>query len=134
MELKLSTENIRTIALFEKVTKVHAKDCISTGNSIYFLVDSKKMGVAIGKNGSNIRELRRISGKQVKIFGYSPDMETFVRNVVPDLKTIERNGNSVMISVPGESKLTVIGKSGENINAIRDMLKRHFGVENFRLR
>ena len=134
MEIKLSTENIRTIALFEKITKIHAKDCIITDNSVYFLVDAKKMGVAIGKNGANIKELRRILGKNVKIFGYSSSLEEFVGNIIPNIKTLDIAGKNVMVSIPREDKLTVIGKNGENINVIRDILKRHFRVESFKLR
>jgi N utilization substance protein A len=132
--VKLSTENIRTIALFEKVTKVHAKDCIITENSVYFLVNKEKMGQAIGKNGANIKSLRRISGRNIKIFAYSPDLEKFIRNIIPNIKNLEISNKNITLSVPHEDKLTVIGKSGENINIIRDMLKRHFGVENLKLR
>ena len=134
MQVKLSTENIRAIALFEKVTNVNVKDCIISDTSIYFLVDREQMGAAIGKNGSNIKQLRRISGKHVKIFAYSSDVEEFVRNIIPHLRTIDTEGETVTVSVPQEDKLTVIGKSGENINVIREILKRHFNIKNFKLR
>lgn len=134
MEVKLTTENIRAIALFEKVTDVHAKDCIITDNSFYFLVDAEKMGMAIGKNGSNIKELRGISGKNVKIFAYSTDMEEFLRNVIPNIKNITINEHAVTVSISQSDKVMVIGKNGENINVIRELLKRHFNVENFKLR
>lgn len=134
MDVKLSTENIRTIALFEKVTRVHSKDCIITEHSIYFLVDAEKMGMAIGKNGVNIKELRRISGKNIKIFGYSSKLEEFIKNIIPKVKSLEINDKSVSVSVQHEDKLTVIGKGGENINTIREILKRHFGIESFKLR
>ena len=42
MAVKLETEDIRNLAAFEKITKVHARDCIITDNCIYFLVDSKR--------------------------------------------------------------------------------------------
>ncbi|MBL7160389.1 MAG: NusA-like transcription termination signal-binding factor [Candidatus Aenigmarchaeota archaeon] len=134
MDVKLSTQNIRTIAMFEKVTKVNAKDCIITDNALYFLVDMEKAGMAIGKNGANIKELRRISGKHVKIFPYSPNLEEFIKNIIPNIKSVDITDKRVTISVPHEDKLTVIGKHGENINAMRDMLKRHFDVESLKLR
>lgn len=134
MDVKLSTENIRTIALFEKITKVHAKDCIITEQSVYFLVNAEKMGMAIGKGGINIKKLRRISGKHVKIFSFSPTLEEFVRNIIPTLKSLDIQDKNVTVTVAREDKLMVIGRSGENINVIRDILKRHFGIENFKLR
>jgi len=134
MDVKLSTENIRTLVLFEKVTRVNAKDCIITDHSIYFLVNAEKMGMAIGKNGSNIKELRRISGKQVKIFAYASQVEEFIRNIIPSVKSIDIREKQLMITVPHEDKLTVIGRNGENINVIREILKRHFAMETFKLR
>ena len=134
MDVKLSTENIRTIALFEQITKVHAKDSLITDHSLYFLVNGDKMGMAIGKNGVNIKELRRISDKYIKIFAFDPDVETFVRNMVPSLKSIEIREKNISITVPHEDKLTVIGRNGENINAIRNLLKRHFDIKSFKLR
>lgn len=134
MNVKLSTENIRAITLFEKITKVNPKDCIMTEHSLYFLVNAERMGMAIGKNGVNIKELRRISGKHIKIFAYSSDLETFIKNIIPSVKSIDVKEKNVTISVHHEDKLTVIGKNGENINTIRSLLKRHFDVEAFKLR
>lgn len=134
MEVKLSTENIRCIALFEKVTKVHAKDCIITEQAMYFLVGAENVGMAIGRSGSKIKELRRIAGKHVKIFAFSPDLEEFVRNMIPQARAIEIKDKAVSVSVPHEDKVMVIGRNGDNINVIRNILKRHFGVESFKLR
>ncbi len=134
MTVKLATEAIRTIALFEKVTKVHAKDCLITNNSIYFLVDEKKVGLAVGKNGSQVRELRRMFKKQVRLFGYSDDTETLIRNMIPGLKSIRMSNGSVIVSIDPHDKLPVIGKSGENINAVREILRRHCSITNLKLK
>ena len=64
MAVKLGIDSIRTIALFEKITNVHAKDCLITDDCVYFLVDPDKIGLAIGKNGSVIKEVRKsLKGK-----------------------------------------------------------------------
>jgi len=44
------------------------------------------------------------------------------------------NGDSINVSVPIEDKVNVIGKNGNNINAIREILKRHFSIQKFILR
>ena len=81
MAIKLETEAIRTIAAFERVTKVHARDCLMTDNCVYFLVEVKKIGLAIGKNGSVIKEMRRILGRPVRIFGYSENPEDMIKKL-----------------------------------------------------
>lgn len=134
MTVKLGMESIRTIAAFEKITNVHARDCLITENCIYFLVDPDKIGLAIGKNGLVIKEVRRVLGKNVKVFGYSNDPETMVKNIIPNIKRIELNGDTVNVSVPMEDKVNVIGRNGSNINAIREILKRHFSIKRFILR
>jgi len=134
MTVKLATEAIRTIAVFEKVTKVHAKDCLITDNCIYFLVDEKKVGLAVGKNGSVVKELRNMFRKQVKLFGYSDKLENMIKNMIPGLKNIRMYDDSVVVSIEPRDRVQVIGKNGENINAVREMLKRHFSINNLKIK
>lgn len=134
MAVKLETEAIRNLAAFEKITKVHARDCIITDNCIYFLVDSKKVGLAIGKNGSTIKEVRRVLGRQVRLFGYSDSAEETIKNIVPNLKGIKMESDTMVVSIQPKDRMTVIGRNGETIKVIRQILKRHFNVENFKLR
>ena len=70
MLVKLGTDSIRNIAAFESVTEVHAHDCLITEDCVYFLVDPANVGLAIGKNGATIRELRKIFGKTVRVFDH----------------------------------------------------------------
>jgi len=135
MTVKLGTDSIRTIALFEKITTVHARDCLINDEEAYFVVDRDKMGRAIGKNGSNMKNLRRVLGsRHVKIFACSSDLESTIRSMVPGLKKVEIKNGSVLISVPRSDKVAVIGKNGRNINAIREILKRRFAVKELKLR
>ncbi len=134
MAIKFETQIIRTIAIFEKVTKVHAKDCLVNDKCAYFIVDSSKVGLAIGKNGSTVKDMRKILGKQIKIFGYSDNPENMINNMIPNTKSVEMNNGSIVISIPKEDRLMVIGKNGSNIKIIKEILKRHFSIKNVRLR
>ena len=134
MAVKLETQIIRTIAMFEKITKVHALDCIVTENCVYFLVNPEKVGIAVGKNGSTIKDVRRVLGKPIKIFGYFDDPEMLIKNMIPVVKNVDINNGSALISVPKEERNSVIGKNGTNIRAMRDILNRHFAIKNIRLR
>ena len=134
MTVKLSTDSIRTIALFEKVTNVHAKDCLITEDEAYFVVDSDKIGRAIGKNGVNMKNLRRmLNNRHVKIFACGSDLKSTVKSMVPNAKKIEISRGSVLISMPKNEKVVVIGKNGRNINAMRELLKRRFAIKKLKL-
>jgi N utilization substance protein A len=134
MTVKLDTENIRTIVMFQKVTKVHARDVLIGDSCVYFLIDPRMMGLAIGKNGSNIKEIRKIMEKNVKIFGYSRVPEEFIRNMIPKAKSIELSNGSAVITVQPGDKTAVIGKNGENIKAVKTLVKRYFQINHVKLR
>ena len=134
MPVKLETKAIRTIATFEKITRVHPKDCLITEENIYFLVDPDKIGFAIGRKGSVIKEVSRILGKPVKIFGYYNDPKELVRGVAPSIKSIETNNGSMVVSLPAKDKIALIGKNGNNIKAIKAILDRHFNIKRLRVR
>jgi transcription termination/antitermination protein NusA len=134
MTVLLETDTIKMVALFENVTNVHARDCIITDRCVYFLVDPKNVGAAIGKSGSITKNLSRNLGKGVKVFGYADKPDELIRNIIPNIKSIEINDDTMMVSVPPEDKTRIIGSGGRNIRFIKEVLNRHFGIKNFRLR
>jgi N utilization substance protein A len=134
MSVKLETQTIRIIAAFEKMTKVHARDCIIIEDSIYFLVDPGKIGFAIGKNGSNIKEVSRSLGKAVRLFAYHDEPVEMVKSMVPSAKSIEIKKDMVSLTIPAGDRVAVIGRNGKNIKAIKDIMNRHFGIKSVKLR
>lgn len=134
MSVILETDTIKMISLFERVTNVHARDCIIMDKCVYFLVDPKKVGLAIGRNGATTKNLSRSLGKGVKVFGYADKPDELIRNIIPNIKSLEINGDTMVVSVPNEYKMNVIGSGGRNIRFIKEVLNRHFDIKNFRLR
>lgn len=134
MSVKLGTQSIRTIAAFEKMTKVHARDCIIMDESIYFLVDPKRIGFAIGRNGSNVREVSKALGKTVKLFAYHDNPGDMIRSMVPTAKNVEVGSETISLTIPASDRVAVIGRGGRNIKAIKETMKRHFAIKNVRLR
>ncbi|MFH1445408.1 MAG: NusA-like transcription termination signal-binding factor [Nanoarchaeota archaeon] len=134
MSVKLKTDDIRTIAVFENMTKVHAKDCIITDDCVYFLVDQKKIGLAIGKNGVIVREVRNALGKPIKIFAYSSNPKELISNMIPNIKNLDFSGDSMTITIPAEEKMGAIGKNGKNIKIIKSIMERHFNIKNVKIR
>jgi len=53
-EIKLTSDQLRLMSLFQNVTGATARDCIEDEkqNRVIFVVNSGKMGLAIGKGGS----------------------------------------------------------------------------------
>lgn len=135
MSIKLTTEDVRIVGTFERIADVHVKDCIIGEDSIYFLVEPGKLGKAIGKNGANIKRLCRTLGKNIKIFEYAKTCRELVKNLIPKANSVDVGENgTITVSVPRSEKSGIIGKGGRNIKMVKGFLKRHFGIENLRLK
>jgi len=69
--------------LFQQETGVTARDCIidEENDRIIFLVDQDKMGVAIGRNGANVKRLEKRVGKSIELVGYSENLEELVKEL-----------------------------------------------------
>lgn len=134
MPVKLSTDDIRVIAAFEKITRVHARDCLITDRCVYFLVEPDKIGVAIGKDGSTIKEVHRVLGRPVKVYADAESPEALLKNIIPAATSIEVSDGVATVAVPAQEKIQVIGRGGANIKAIRELLERHFALKNVRVK
>jgi N utilization substance protein A len=134
MTVKFETQSIRTLAYFEKKTRVHARDCIITDDCIYFLVEPEKVGMAIGKNGAVIRDVRRAFGKNVKVLGYYPEPEDMLRNLMPGIKSMDMSNGSIIVTIPREDRVAAIGRNGANIKIAREIMNRHFSFKTLKLR
>ena len=134
MPVKLSTEDIRVIAAFERITRVHARDCLITERCVYFLVEPDKIGVAIGKDGSTIKEVHRMLNRPVKVFADAETAEALLKSIIPSATSIEVNDGIATVAVPSQEKVQVIGRGGANIKAVRELLERHFGLKNVRVK
>lgn len=133
------TEMIRNINMFESLTDVQVRDCIIKEDEAYFIVPEGKAGMAIGKGGKVVQKVQDRLGKEVKIYEYSENLGKFISNVVPsNLRGVdiseENEKKTVEISVPQESKGRVVGKNGEKIDTIREILKRTHNVDKVTVR
>ena len=133
-KIKIDTEGFRVLSIFERVTKVNPKDCLIADDSIYFLVDPDKVGLAIGKSGANVKKASQILNKEVRIFEYSSDPSILLKNFIPTAENVEVSGTTVKFTIPQRSRFIVIGKAGKNINMIKEFMERHCGITDLKFR
>lgn len=127
------TEMIRTLSMFESLTDVEARDCMMKEDEAYFIVPEGKAGMAIGKGGKVVKKVQNQLGKNVKIFEYKDNLGAFVNNLVSvDIRSLDiqdtEKGKTVEINVSNDNKGRLVGKDGDNIDSIRDILKRTHNV------
>ncbi|HDN82059.1 MAG TPA: NusA-like transcription termination signal-binding factor [Methanomicrobia archaeon] len=134
MGLKLGTEEIKCIGLFESMTGAKVVDCILEDDKLIFVVIGRDVGLAIGKKGMNIKKMSEMSGKKIEVIEYSDVPEQFIKNILRPVKVksvliSERNNKKIAtIGIAKEDKGLVIGKSGKNIKRIRSLLNRHHDI------
>ena len=137
MEVKLTTEGIRYIALFERLTGAIARDCIvdEENDRIIFVIKKGDMGLAIGKSGSNINRVKKSIGKHIEIVEYSDDLTEFVVNslqpvTVKKVQIISKDDKKMAyVEVMSKDKGLAIGKNGRNIQKAKVLVQRHYGLE-----
>lgn len=128
------TENIRAMNLFESITGVEVRDVILKEDEAYFVVPDGKAGMAIGKGGKVVNKVQNKLDKDVKIYEYSDNLGKFLNNLVPaDLRGVDIDDDgdtkTVEISVSRDNKGRVVGKNGNKIDSIREVLQRTHGVD-----
>lgn len=136
-EIKLSTDQMRLMSLFQNVTGVTARDCVEDEkqNRVIFVMNSDKMGVAIGKGGSNIKSLQAIVKKNVELVEFDEDPIKFLKNIlnpklVSEVKLNKRPDGSLqaIVIVDPAKKGIVVGREGRNAEKARLLAKRYFNI------
>lgn len=136
-EVKLTTEGIRYIALFESLTRAVARDCYidDENDRVIFVVKKGDMGLAIGKNGNNINRVKRSIGKHIEIVEFSDDVEEFIANALQPVSVkkvqVVTKGNKKLayVEVTSKDRGIAIGKNGRNIHKAKVLAQRHFRLE-----
>ena len=124
-----NTEAIQIINLFESFTGVGVKDCLIQEKTIYIVVEEGKINLAIGKNGTLVKELEKILKKNIKLFEYKSELKDFVKSLIPQAKSIEIKDKVVEVRVDKADRPIVIGRDSKNLKIVEELLKRNSNIE-----
>ena len=135
--IKLTTDQMRLISLFQNVTKATARDCVDDEKQdrIIFVVSEGKMGLAIGKGGSNIKSLQNILKRNIELIEYFNDPIKFLKNILNPkfvnevkLDTKPDGSSQAIIIVDHGKKGIVVGREGRNAERARLFAKKYFNI------
>jgi N utilization substance protein A len=140
-KIRLGSDEMRYIALFESITGATANDCIidPSGDRIIFIAKPGQMGLAIGKAGKNINALRRMTGKPVEVVEGSESVEGLIKNSlapakIKEIRVTERPDRKiVVVEVDPKDKALAIGKNGRTIDKTRMLAKRYFQIDHVQI-
>jgi N utilization substance protein A len=138
-KIRITSDELRYIALFESVTGATAKDCIidDKSNRIIFIINSGDIGLAIGHRGANIKLVKNMIGRNVEIVEYADDPTVFIKNSLAPAKINEVRVNEkpdgkkvALVTVSPQDKGIAIGKNGKTAERARFLMKRYFQIDN----
>lgn len=133
-ELELTEKGLGFFSLFEKITRVIPADYNESDELLVFVVSQFQLGKAIGKKGINIEKLRRAFNKKVVVVADSDDPENFVRNFLNNVRIINvesrqvMDENALIVIVNEADRGIAIGRNGDRIKALKNLLKRKFNA------
>ncbi|MDQ6723803.1 MAG: NusA-like transcription termination signal-binding factor [Thermoproteota archaeon] len=138
-KIKLTPDEFSYLSLFQTITTAVSRDCIidEKMDRVIFIVHRGQMGMAIGKGGSNIKQLQNAITKKIELVEYSENPINFIKNVfnsdmIQDVKINERmdGTKNAIVVVDMKKKGIIVGKDGRNVDKARILAKRYFNITN----
>ncbi|WP_420544777.1 NusA-like transcription termination signal-binding factor [Nitrosopumilus sp.] len=135
--IKLTTDQMRMLSLFQSVTGATARDCVEDEKQdrVIFVVNTGKMGLAIGKGGIHIKSLQNIVKRNVELVEYDEDPAKFLTNLlnsklISEVKINKRldGTKQAIVMVDPRKKGIVVGREGRNAEKARLLAKRYFDI------
>ncbi len=138
-----SNQEISFIGFFENATGTRAIDCVMANNdkTVFFLLkpeDAERI-----RHGYRILlpHLSRRIGREVQIIEFHKDVETFLKRALHPVNVLSirvengvKGGRVVYITVDDVDKGRAIGRNGFRIQGIREIARRHFGLNDVKIR
>lgn len=136
-EIKLSSDQLSLISMFQGMTGATARDCVVDDrmNRVIFVVAKGQMGLAIGKEGVSVKKIERALRRPVEVVEWSDDVEGLLKNALGAKHVLEvrvREGldgtKEVVVVVDPRKKGAVVGMGGKNAEKARMLARRYFDV------
>ncbi len=128
--MKFDSQTIKNIVAFEEFTGASVVDSLPDKNVIFFVIKEGQMGLAIGKNGKNIKQLQNLLGKRIVAFEHFEEPNKFVRNAIPNIRDIKIDEGNITICIRKDNVNNTMGK---NIEIIRQFLERLYNITKIKL-
>lgn len=133
--IKLSTKEFRYILLLKEESGVLAKDCIVNDDQITYVVKEGKAGLAIGKNGQNVKRIKNKMNKDVEVIEYNSDPIEFLENIfkpaeIRDSRIRKEEEGKVVKMNPRTDKALVKSK----LKKAEGLAKKYFNINRIQIR
>ncbi len=132
----LDMQTMQMIAMFERGTGAHVKDCVVGEEQVIFVVHEGEIAKAIGKGGQHVRNLESKLKKRVKLVEFHTDVLQFVRNLVApvELREAKLEDTTVFLSAKDlKSRGLLIGRGASTLRLFESIVQRYFPIKELRV-
>lgn len=133
MTLKINNETFRYLSVFSTLTGVSAVDCFEQDEEVVYVVEAGKIGIAVGKNGSNIKKVENLLKRKIRLVENSQDIVRFVRNAIYPMKpenvyvATKADGSKIIkLQVDSRVKKNLMRNSKKLFKLLETLISRHF--------
>jgi len=132
--LKFDMETLGYITALEEESGAEVTDCIKVGdNEILYIVKNGHIGRALGKQGANVKKIGDALGKRIRVVELSTDPIKFTKDMLRNMETrsisLDSVNKTILIQANHRTRGAILGKDGEKVQILKDLLKRHHGIE-----
>lgn len=136
--LKLDTQMMQTMALFEKITRAKLKDCFEdTHNKLTFVVRENEIKKVLGKTPKeSITRLQQKFNRPIRVLEYTENVEQFIKNCVRPVRIegIHTDGDTfILISPDHKSRGLLIGRNAQILRNNESIVKRYFNIKELKV-
>jgi len=127
----LDTKDIQYINLFGKITKIPTRYCFKYNEAIVFSVPKHLVPKAVGKNGKNVKEINRVTRRQIKIIPTPQGIhhaKDFIQAVINPVtfKEIEITDDEIIITAGSQNKAALLGRNKRRLLELQEIVRDFF--------
>lgn len=129
MKTVYDVELLKLMKLFEDMTRARVKDCFHNKDKLVFVVQEGELMRALGKDRTNIKKLEEKLNRNIKIVEFSPDVLTFIRNLLYPLRVLDMSNDDGIITIKGpdtKTKGLMIGARAQNLRNYEEITRKYF--------
>lgn len=129
-------ELIKTINLFESVTRARVKDALYMKELLTFIVFEGDMFKALGKNLENLKKMESMLKRKIKIVEFNSDMIKFITNLLYPYKVESITVDGKIVTIHDEDTKTkglIIGAKAQNLRQYESIVKKYFDIEEIKV-
>lgn len=134
--MKYDSHILKTMLLFEQLTKAKLKDCVEFKDHLVFIVRKGDMAKALGKRKEKAKQLQEKLNRNIKIVEFDPTVDGFIKNLIKPLKITSIENDGEIVTIKGVDKKTnglIIGARAQNLRAYEKIVQKYFDVKEIKV-